>query len=250
MKYITNNFKSKKVTMEKTKIVETIKIKIAQEEVIRYLGYQKDFVTDLNSDLKEIIDEEIKQAYSLLESRGIYRLLGIKSISPEGVIFTEYGYQFSLNTSSVKLFKNAEYLLLAIVTIGPKIEQSIKKQFEQNQYFRAMVKDAVGTVAVKTAGQWLNHYIEERSLQEGFELSRYFEPGSGDWDIQEQQKIFQILKPGRIGVTLNSFYMMQPAKSLSWIRGMGHNLIHSYRDEFSCQYCLLENCLFRKRRKD
>jgi len=69
MKYITNNFKSKKVTMEKTKIVETIKIKIAQEEVIRYLGYQKDFVTDLNSDLKEIIDEEIRQAYSLLESR-------------------------------------------------------------------------------------------------------------------------------------------------------------------------------------
>jgi len=235
--------------MEKTKVIKEIKIKIAQEEVTRYLGYQKDFVTDLNSDLKEIIDEEIRQAYSLLESRGMYRLLSIKSISPEGVIFTECGYQFSVNKKVIQLFENAEYLLLAIVTIGPKLEQSIKKQFEQNQYLRAMVKDAVGTVAVKTAGQWLNHYIEERSLQEEFELSRYFEPGSGDWDIQEQQKIFQILKPEKIGVTLNSSYMMQPAKSLSWIRGMGHNLIHSYRDEFSCQYCLLENCLFRKRTK-
>ncbi|KUK89541.1 MAG: hypothetical protein XE02_0972 [Mesotoga infera] len=236
--------------MENSKIIENIKIKIAEEEVARYLGYQKDLVTDLNSDLKEVIDEEISQAYSLLETKGIYRLLSLKSISPEGVIFTESGYQFSVNTNIIKFLENAEYLLLAVVTIGPKMEQSVKENFNQNQYLRAMVRDAIGTVAVKTAGQWLNHYIEERSLQEGFELSRYFEPGSGDWDIQEQMKIFQILQPEKIGVTLNSSYMMQPAKSLSWIRGMGHNLIHSYRDEFSCQYCLLENCLFRKRRKD
>jgi hypothetical protein len=236
--------------MENSKIIENIKIKIAEEEVARYLGYQKDLVTDLNSDLKEVIDEEISQAYSLLETKGIYRLLSLKSISPEGVIFTESGYQFSVNTNVIKFLENAEYLLLAVVTIGPKMEQSVKENFNQNQYLRAMVRDAIGTVAVKTAGQWLNHYIEERSLQEGFELSRYFEPGSGDWGIQEQMKIFQILQPEKIGVTLNSSYMMQPAKSLSWIRGMGHNLIHSYRDEFSCQYCLLENCLFRKRRKD
>jgi hypothetical protein len=93
----------------------------------------------------------------------------------------------------------------------------------------------------------LNHFIEEKNKQKGFQLSRYFEPGSNDWDIQEQKQVFTILQPERIGVTLNSSCMMQPAKSLSWIRGMGHNLVHSYRDEFSCEYCLLLNCSFRKK---
>jgi hypothetical protein len=77
-------------------------------------------------------------------------------------------------------------------------------------------------------------------------FSRYFEPGSGDWDIQQQKKIFNILKPEKIGVRLSPSFMMYPAKSLSWMRGSGHNLINSYRDEFSCQYCMLADCPFRK----
>ncbi len=232
--------------MEETKIIKEIPIKIAEEEVFRYLGYQKEG-TRVPIDIKKTIREEIEQAYSLLENKGIYRFLNIVSISADGVIVTAQGYHFSVNRKRIDLFQKAEYLLCAMVTVGPKIEQTIKERFEQNQYLRAMVLDAVGTVAVKTVGQWLNHFIEEKKNKQGFQLSRYFEPGSNDWDIQEQKKLFVILQPEKIGVTLSSSLMMQPAKSLSWIRAMGQNLVHSYRDEFSCQFCLLTNCPFRKK---
>ena len=233
--------------MKEKKIIKKIPIKIAKEEVYRYLGYQQGLSHNIHSDIEKVIKEEIEHAYHLIESKAIYRFLGIISISPDGIIFTEQDYQFSVNKKIINLFQNAEYLLFFVATIGPKIEQCVKEKFKQNQHLSAMVLDAVGTVAVKTVGQWLNHFVEEKNKQKDFQLSRYFEPGSNDWDIQEQKQVFTILQPERIGVTLNSSCMMQPAKSLSWIRGMGHNLVHSYRDEFSCEYCLLLNCSFRKK---
>ena len=229
-----------------TKIKKEIPIKLAEQEVYRYLGYQREQKSNPHLDLKSIIKEEIEYLYPLLESKGIYRFLTIKSIAADGVITTEQNYQFSVNKKVINLLQNAQYLLFAVATIGAKVEKNIEKRFKQNQPLRAMVLDAAGTVAVKTVGQWLNHFLEEEKKQQGFQFSRYFEPGSNDWDIKEQEKIFAILEPWKIGVTLNSSYVMLPPKSLSWIRGMGRNLVHSFRDEFSCKYCSLPGCSFRK----
>ena len=233
--------------MEKTKIIKAINIKIIEQEVLRYLGYQKNLFSKINLDIKRIIHNEIDQIYSLMNGKGIYRIIKISSISQNGITLIDHHYKFLINPNIIYLLNNAKYLVLAVVTIGPVIEKAVKERFAQNMFVRAMALDAAGTVAVKTVGQWLNHFIEQESFSEGYKLTRYFEPGSGDWDISEQKKIFQILKPEKIGVTLNDSYMMHPAKSLSWIRGMGHNLIHSDLKGFSCNYCMLDHCQFRKK---
>lgn len=232
--------------MKRAEIIDGIAIKIDEQEVLRYLGYQKDSINTINKDIRKVIKGEIAHTYSLLESKGIYQFLDIVSISENGIIITEQKHGFRVNEKIASLLKNAEYLLLAVVTVGPKIEKAVQEKFQSNNYMSAMALDAAGTVAVKTVGQWLNHFIEEKNSQEGLKFSRYFEPGSGDWEIQEQNKIFNILKPEKIGVKLSPSFMMYPAKSLSWIRGSGPNLINSYRDEFSCQYCMLADCPFRK----
>ncbi len=232
--------------MEEIKIIKKIPIKIAEGEVYRYLGAQKESSYNTQRKVQKVIREEIELSYSLMENKGIYRFLPIISTLEDGVIITGQGYQFSVNKKILHLFKNSQYLFFAITTIGLKIEQIIKERFKENQYLKAMVLDAVGTVAAKTAGQWINHFLEEKYKEKGLQLSRYFEPGSGDWNIAEQKKVFAILKPERIGVTLNNYHMMQPTKSLSWIRGMGQNLSYSYRDEFSCIHCALTKCPFRK----
>jgi cobalamin-dependent methionine synthase I len=232
--------------MKRVEIIDGIAIKIDEQEVLRYLGYQKNSINEIDKDIRKIIKEEIAYTYSLLESKGIYQFLDIVSISENGIIITKQEHKFKVNKEIASLFKNAEYLVLAVVTIGFEIEKSVMEKFNEKDYIKAMALDAAGTVAVKTVGKWLNHFIEEKNSQVGLKFSRYFEPGSGDWEIREQKQIFNILKPEKIGVTLSSSFMMYPSKSLSWIRGAGHNLINSYRDEFSCQYCLLSDCPFRK----
>lgn len=232
--------------MEKIKVIENIPIKIARKEVYRYLGAKKELGYNKREEIEKIISEEIESSYPLLENKGIYRFLPIVFTSEDGVIITGQGYRFSVNKEILHLFQNSQYLLFAIATIGPKIVQIVQERFKKNQYLRAMALDAAGTVAVKTVGQWVNHFLEEKYKEKNFQFSRYFEPGSRDWDITEQKKIFVILEPERIGVTLNNYHIMTPSKSLSWIRGMGKNLLYSYRDEFSCDYCTLTKCPFRK----
>ena len=233
--------------MDKRKIINKIKIKIAEQEVLRYLGYPQDLIHEISTDIKKIVREEIEQAYPLLESRGLYQFLDIISISENGIIVTEQDHKFKVSKKMIDLLKNAEYLILVVATIGLETEKAVKEKFQQGNHVRAMVLDAAGTVAVKTTGQWLNRFIEEKNSREDLKFSRYFEPGSGDWDIREKKQIFEILKPEMIGITLNPSFMMNPAKSLSWIRAAGPNLIAPYRDEFSCQYCMLDHCQFRKK---
>lgn len=233
--------------MESSKIISNIKIKIIEEEVFRYLGYRKGFLQKIPLDIKNKVREEINHVDSLLDSKGIYQFLDVISISTNGNVFIAKDYTFSINREMIHLLENVELIFFALVTIGPRIEEVIKKRFDQNQYIQAVILDAVGTVAVKTLAQWFNYYIEHESSHKGYQFSRYFEPGSGDWNLREQKKIFHILEPEKIGIKLSSANMIQPTKSLTWIRGMGHNLIHSYRNEFSCQYCLRENCIFRKK---
>lgn len=232
--------------MEKMEIIENIVIKIDRKEVFRFLGYKKGTNDSSFQKIRGIIDEEIEDVYPLLENKGIYNLLPVKSLSEQGIVLTgQEGYRFSVNKRVIKLLSNAEYLLFSLITIGQKVESMVKKRFQENQCLNAMVLDAIGTVAVKSVAQWLNHHLEEMGVNSGLRFSRYFEPGCNDWDIREQEKVFAILQPERIGVTLNSSYMMEPAKSMSWIRGAGCNLINFYQDESSCQYCQNKNCPFR-----
>lgn len=242
-----NPFPGVKIKKPTIKIIKEIKIKIIEQEVLRYLGYQKNLISKINLDIKRIINKEITQIYSLMNGKGIYRFMKISSISQNGIMLIDHRYRFLVNRKIIDLLDNAEYLVLAVVTIGPEIEKAVQERFAKNLYVRAMALDAAGTVAVKTVGQWLNHFIEQGSFLEGHKLTRYFEPGSGDWDIGEQKKIFQILKPEKIGVTLNDSCMMHPGKSLSWIRGMGANVVYSCREEFSCKYCMLDHCQFQKK---
>jgi hypothetical protein len=232
--------------MKRKEIINSIKIRIDEKEVLRYLGYQKNTINKINEDIRKIIKEEIAHVYPLLENKSIFQFLDIVTISDDGIIITEHEHRFKINKKIAYLLKNSDYLLLAVVTIGSGIEKHVKEKFQKNDYIRAIALDAAGTVAVKTVGQWLNHFIEEKHSWKDLKFSRYFEPGSGDWGIQEQKNIFDILEPEKIGVRLNSSFMMYPAKSLSWIRGIGHNLLNSYRDELSCQYCMLRDCPFRK----
>ena len=68
--------------MKKRKIVRDIPIKIAIEEVFRYLGSQK-LPNNTYYNLQSLIKEEVEQSYLLLESKGIYSFFDIISLSEE-----------------------------------------------------------------------------------------------------------------------------------------------------------------------
>ena len=228
------------------KIIKNIKLKIDEEEVLRYQGYRRNKAGKTNEIILEITREEIEQSYHLFESQGIYSKVMIKNISSEGRINLENGLQLEINNSMLNLLRGTSYLAFGLSTIGNHLEEKVAELFAKNEYPKAMALDAVGTVASKFLSNYIQSLICQEAKEQNFQTTKYFSPGSGDWDINQQKIIFQIIPADKIGVKLTESYMMVPKKSLSWVIGIGKEIIITSKGDDSCKTCLAENCPFRK----
>ena len=228
------------------KIIKNIKLKINEEEVLRYQGYHHNKAVETNEIILQITRGEIEQSYCLFEPKGIYSKVMIKNISSEGRINLENGLCLEINNSMLNLLRGASYLAFGLSTIGKNLEEKVVELFAQNEYPKAMALDAVGTVASKFLSNYVKSLICQEAKEQNFQTTKYFSPGSCDWNINQQKKIFQIIPADKIGVKLTESYMMIPKKSLSWVIGIGKEIIIPSKGDDSCKNCLAENCQFRK----
>ena len=228
------------------KIIKNIKLKINEEEVLRYQGYHHNKAVETNEIILQITRGEIEQSYCLFEPKGIYSKVMIKNISSEGRINLENGLCLEINNSMLNLLKGTRYLAFGLSTIGNQLEEKVVELFAQNEYPKAMALDAVGTVASKFLSNYVKSLICQEAKEQNFQTTKYFSPGSCDWNINQQKKIFQIIPADKIGVKLTESYMMIPKKSLSWVIGIGKEIIIPSKGDDSCKTCLAENCQFRK----
>lgn len=228
------------------KIIKDIKLKINEEEVLRYQGYHPNKAGETNEIILQITREEIEQSYCFFEPKGIYSKVMIKNISSEGRINLENGLYLETNNSMINLLRGTSYLAFGLSTVGNHLEEKVAELFAKNEYPKAMALDAVGTVSVRSLSDYMRSLVCQEAKEQNFQTTKYFSPGSGDWDIHQQKNIFQIIPADKIGVKLTESYMMVPKKSLSWIIGIGKNITIPSKNDHSCQICQATNCQFRK----
>lgn len=228
-------------------IIKNIKLKIDEEEVLRYQGCHDNKLKKVNKTIMKITREEIERGHNLFEPKGISSPVKIKQISfSSGRVDLKNGVSLNFSHSIINLLKGTSYLVLGVVTIGSSLENKVSELFSQGEYPRAIALDAVGTVAVRSLSNYMRSLVCQEEKEQNLQTTKYFSPGSGDWDINQQKNIFQIIPVDNIGVKLTESYMMVPQKSLSWIIGIGKNIARSSKNDHSCQICQATNCQFRK----
>lgn len=228
------------------KLIEDIKLKIDEKEVLRYQGYHRNKIGKTGEIILETTRKEIEQGYCLFEPKGIYSTVMIKNISSEGRINLENGLHLEINNSMFNLLRGTSYLAFGLSTIGNHLEEKVAELFTQNEYPKAIALDAVGTVAAKFLSNYIKSLVCQEAKKQNFQTTKYFSPGSGDLDITQQKNIFQIIPANKIEVKLTESYMMVPKKSSSWVIGIGKEIIIPSKGNDSCKICLAENCQFRK----
>jgi len=228
------------------KIIKNIKLKIDEEEVLRYQGYHRNKAGKTGEIILETTRKEIEQGYCLFEPKGIYSKVMIRNISSEGRINLENGLHLEINNSMLNLLRGTSYLAFGLSTIGNHLEEKVAELFAKNEYPKAIALDAVGTVASRFLSQHIRSVVCQEAKEQNLQTTKYFSPGSIDWDISQQKNIFQIIPADKIGVKLTESYMMVPKKSLSWAMGAGENIITPSKKDDSCQICQAINCQYRK----
>ena len=228
------------------RIIENTRLKIDEEEVLRYQGCNNN-LKKVNRTIMKITREEIERGYHLFEPKGISSTVKIKTISyPSGRVDLENKFFLNFNKSIINLLKGSSYLAIGVVTVGGSLENKVYELFSQGEYPRAVALDAVGTVLVRSLSDYMRSLVCQEAKEQDLHTTKYFSPGSDDWDIKQNKIIFQNIPVSKIGVKLTESYLMIPQKSLSWIIGIGKNITISPKNDHSCQTCQATNCPFRK----
>lgn len=177
--------------------------------------------------------------------------------APAGIIrevsLDEFGRVFDgvgLNNddSPVKpIFMASEHLALYAVTLGESICAEITKLFAERDFaLGSMLDSAASEGAERTAEAVEKTYQallrNAQALDSGRGILR-FSPGYCGWHISAQKRLFETLRPDRIGLALNESYLMKPIKSMSGVIISGEKEIFDFTDNFTfCQECTTHEC--------
>jgi len=161
----------------------------------------------------------------------------------EGDEFTKVYSGEGMNAESTPLdliAPRADSFALYAVTLGAPVCRKISELFGTNDFADGAALDAAASQAAELAA-------EEVEKQHAAELSGVstmaFSPGYCGWHVSAQKALFEVLKPGDVGIELTPTCLMEPLKSVSGVIISGDREIFDFEDDFPfCDACTDRSC--------
>lgn len=203
--------------------------------------------------VKEKINKLIVKALDIFKSKA--QPVGILSeISTDEFVNVFIGEgENAKDTPLEHIFPQADYLALFALTIGKKVSEAISKFFKENDFALASLLDSIGSLAAYKVTEVIETYFlksiskSHRICQDLSVLS--YSPGYCGWHVSGQKKLFLFLHPEKIGLSLNTSFLMTPLKSVSGVIVAGKKEIHIFYDNYPfCQDCKTHSCQTRMKR--
>ncbi len=206
----------------------------------------KDFLTRLMGgmlipQMEKLLDDNRKACLDSIEPKGMYEVFDINRVDGDDVYF-ETGNIFTGPNIS-KILRGSEIAMIYIFTLGPTVDETIKKTNEKGDSLAVIIMDAITTNMLECLGQHMADIIKKDGIREkDWASTCSYSPGQYKWTIEEQKEIFSMVDGNKIGVILNSSYLMVPFKSVSGVYGFGHE-DKIDRTRVACDLCPRENCI-------
>ena len=195
--------------------------------------------------------ENVKQLFLLARSMlgKFVQPVGIMKDIPQKTFHDVYkGQSFNAeNTPVPEIARHADGLALFAVTLGRGVHDKINELFESKELALASMLDSFASAGVEKAAdivetRFLESLTARGIVGKGTVVMRY-SPGYCGWHVSGQGKLFEYLKPSRIGITLRDSFLMEPLKSVSGVLIAGRKEIHVFEDNYPfCNECETHSC--------
>lgn len=197
------------------KTYKASEIEIDSYEVLRYLGYKK----------KLIIEEDIAQvksflpeAIACLRPAACWGRFEVEMLSDNKISFP-YGQIISKDLSK-NLTASCREIFLFAASIGLEYDRLVQRS-RISSMAKASFLNAIGAAAVENVCDRLNEELAEMIAAEEKILRPRYSPGYGDYNLENQRGIFDLLTPSKhIGLTLKDNLIMVPEKSVTAVIGI------------------------------
>jgi hypothetical protein len=187
-------------------------------QIYRRLGF-KNNRTELTPVKQKEIDVHIAEAVQYIELKGCLQKTHIDKNDGEN-IFISSGISFSSKKLASFLRDCGDALLMA-ATAGSGIMAAIKEKTSEDNLTAAVIYDATASELVDGALDWIMDYCNQQIRREGKKLlAGRFSAGYSDFALANQKTIFEQLQMERIGININTNFILQPEKSVTAITGI------------------------------
>ncbi|MDH4156614.1 MAG: hypothetical protein OEW00_05000 [candidate division Zixibacteria bacterium] len=151
------------------------------------------------------------------------------------------------HTPLMDIYPIADSLALFAITVGGDVSDDIARLFEANDFALGAMLDTTASEGAEMATRFIeNHYRQCLKNQDRFDSSSgmlSFCPGYCGWHVSGQKRLFEVLRPGHIGIELNASFLMQPLKSVSGVLVAGPKRIFDFDDDYAfCNACGTHTC--------
>ncbi len=207
-------------------------------ETLRYLGYRGQ---EIDQQTQKLLDEVILEIERDSLPKSVYQEYPCQVKGNQIAV----GQLTITSTNLAKNLKGCESVVLLAATIGRAADFMIKKYSVVN-IAKAAVTQAAGAACIESYVDEVEAAIRQEAMKRGMYLRPRFSPGYGDFPLEYQKDIFEILECSkRIGVTLTEGNLMMPSKSVTALIGLTTKERESCQMK-TCMQCEKRDCEFRK----
>lgn len=212
-----------------------------KNEVLRYLGYNGQEISDT---ISEMIDKTSAEAEKAVTPRYCAVESPI-SRSADGIRVNSCG-MLLCGSDIAEHLKGCESVILFAASIGADIERRIRI-YEAQDLTRAIIMDCCGSSLIESYCDLVCGSIAERLTERGLFPTSRFSPGYGDLPLSLQPEFLRALNAQRqIGLTCNEQFLMFPRKSVTAVIGLSKTPVGGC-SKTACDTCRMNaTCQFRK----
>ena len=212
-------------------------IDIDNQRVLHAIGYDTDCEPPARA--VSLVNEYLENANHLVDVSYSYTIRDVEWVKGS-IAFIEDSIIFKSQVIA-RLLEQCERVVVFVLTIGNHLEEMVCQLAEDRLVLQASVLDAIGSVAVEKAADFVQDRISEVASVKGLCTSRRFSPGYCDWNVGQQKMLFWALSGDTVGIRLTGKCLMILQKSISGIIGIGprNGNIENYNP---CNTCKKQAC--------
>jgi len=152
-----------------------------------------------------------------------------------------------------KIYPRAAQLALFAATVGPELVKTISDLFAKGDFAFANHLDAAASSGTDLISHVLEAQFKADLIRQGRANQQTvvmaYSPGYCGWHVSGQKRLFEFLRPERIGVSLRESFLMEPLKSVSGVLIAGLREIHQFAPTYYvCEQCTTRDCQERMRK--
>ena len=197
------------------RLLDPLAVDLPRPLVLLRLGYRS--AVQVPERTSRLLDEVIEAARPLLAPRAVFGVFAVERPDAGAVVIG--GALRTASRSLASRLEGCDRALLFAATIGPALEEWVRRLNDGGEITRALLADACGSSAAIALGTAVESAATREFGGLGLAPTKRYAPGYGDWELESQQPLLQLVDAARIGITVTADSLMLPAKSISGVIG-------------------------------